>query len=129
MTRKILLCAGLVFLILFFVPFLTYATYAELMGHKPPEQVDVAVFMASIALDKIGHTIAFVGLFYLARRTFRERWLLYAAAWWVMFVLAEAALALRSGCAWWEAIAGMIAETIYLPLSALVARKLLTTPS
>lgn len=125
MTGKILLCAALVFLILFFVPFLTYGTYARLTGAKPPGQVEPAVFMASVALEKTGHTIAFVGLFYLARRTFRERWLLYAAAWWVTFVLAEVALALRSGQHWWEAIAGMIAETIYLPLSALVARRLL----
>jgi hypothetical protein len=129
MTGKILLCAGLVFGILFFVPFLTYGTYALLTDQEPPDQVEPAVFMASVVLEKIGHTIAFVGLFYLGRRTLRDRWLWYAVAWWVMFVLAEASLALRSGCLWWEATAGMIAETIYLPLAALVARKFLTSPA
>jgi hypothetical protein len=126
MTGKILLCAGLVFAILFFVPFLAYGTYAALTGQKPPGEP--AVFMASVALEKLGHTIAFVGIFYLGRRTLRDRWLWYAAAWWAMFVIAEAALAIRSGYSW-ETPAGMISETIYLPLAALVARWLLTRPA
>ena len=127
MTAKILLCAGLVFLIFFCVPFLAYGTYSALTGREPPDEVSLAVFMASVVLEKIGHTIAFVGLFYLGRGTFRDRWLWYAAAWWSMFVLAEAALAIRSDYSWPEAIAGMISEAIYFPLAALVTRRMIGT--
>lgn len=130
MTGKILLCAGLVFVIFLFVPFPVYHAYSALIGEKPPGDVEPAVFMASVVLEKIGHTIAFVGLFWLARRTLRDRWLWYAAAWWSMFVISEGALAIRSSDhSWPMAIAGMIAETIYLPLAALVARKFLTSPT
>jgi len=126
MTGKILLCAALVFAIFFVVPFLAYGTCAALTGQEPPDDVELAVFMASVVLEKIGHTIAFVGLFYLGRRTLRDRWLWYAAAWWSMFVIAEAALAIRSEYSWPMAYAGMISETIYFPLAALVTRRLLT---
>jgi hypothetical protein len=125
MTAKILLCAGLVFLIFFCVPFLAYGTLSALTGLEPPDDASMALFMASVALEKIGHTIAFVGLFYLGRRTLRDRWLWYAAAWWSMFVLAEAALAIRSDYSWPEAFAGMVSEAIYLPLAALVARRMI----
>ena len=81
--------------------------------------------MASVFLEKLGHTIAFVGIFCLARRALRERWLWYAAAWWSMFVIAEAALAIRAEYSWPEAVAGMISETIYFPLAALVTRRFL----
>jgi hypothetical protein len=128
MTGKTLLCAVLVFLILFLVPFPAFAVYAALTGAKPPG--DPSVFMVSVALEKIGHTIAFVGIFCLARRALGERWLRYAAAWWVMFVVAEAALAIRSSeHSWAEGITGMAAETIYLPLAALVTHRLLAGPA
>jgi hypothetical protein len=125
MTGKILLCAGLVFAIFFFVPFLAYGTYAALTGLEPPDTVAPAVFMASVFLEKLGHTIAFVGIFYLARRALHDRWFWYAAAWWSMFVIAEVALAIRAEYSWPEATAGMISETIYFPLAALVTRKYL----
>ncbi|MHC4136954.1 MAG: hypothetical protein ACYTDU_20175 [Planctomycetota bacterium] len=125
MTARILLCAGLVFVIFLFVPFLAYGTYSALTGLEPPDDVEPAVFMASVFLEKLGHTIAFVGIFCLARGSLRGRWLWYAAAWWSMFVIAEAALAIRSEYSWPEAIAGMISETIYFPLAALVARRFL----
>jgi hypothetical protein len=127
MTAKILLCAALVFLIFFCVPFLAYGTLSALTDLKPPGDASMALFMASVALEKIGHTIAFVGLFYLGRRALRDRWLWYAAAWWSMFVLAEVALAIRSDYSWPEAIAGIISEAIYLPLAALVTRRMLGT--
>jgi len=125
MMAKILLCAGLVFLIFLFVPFLAYGTYAALTGLEPPDEVEPAVFMASVLLEKLGHTIAFVGVFYLARESLRHRWFWYAAAWWSMFVIAEVALAIRAEYSWPEAIAGMISETIYFPLAALVTRRFL----
>jgi len=44
-----------------------------------------------------------------------------------MFVLAEAAMAIRSDHSWQMAIAGMISETIYFPLAALVTRRMIGT--
>jgi hypothetical protein len=44
-----------------------------------------------------------------------------------MFAISEAALAIRDpDYTWTYAILGMVSEAIYLPLSALVARRFLT---
>jgi hypothetical protein len=49
----------------------------------------------------------------------------YALLWWVMFVVGEIGQAIGPDYTWKEAIAGMISETIYVPLAAYVTRWLL----
>jgi hypothetical protein len=126
MTGRILLSIGLVYATFFVVTFAVYGTGAEVAGLELPKPAEPAVFMASVFLEKLGHAIAFVGLYYFGRAALRDRWLAYATVWWAMFVIAEAAMAIRSEGSWPNAIAGMIAETIYFPLAALLTRRVLT---
>jgi len=123
-TGRIARCTALVLVIFFLVPFVSYGTLSFFAGLEPPEGVSPGVMMTSVLVEKIGHAIVFVGLFYWARKEVGERWLHYAGAWWLMFVLGEIGLAMR-GASWLEAVAGMIAETIYFPLAAWVAHRML----
>lgn len=61
----------------------------------------------------------------MQRNTWVGRWPLYAAIWWLMFVLTELGQAFGPGYSWTEAIAGIIAEAIYCPLSAFLVARLL----
>ena len=45
---------------------------------------------------------------------------MYALLWWVMFVVGEIGQAIGPNYTWKEAIAGMVSETIYVPLAAYV---------
>ncbi len=47
------------------------------------------VFMLSVLVQKIGHSITFVLLLYVGREQFSRRWLTYAALWWVFSVFGE----------------------------------------
>ena len=77
---------------------------------------------------KAGHAAAFVLLFRLGRDVFAERWMAYAAIWWLMFVVGEIGQAIGPSYPWQDAIAGVVSETIYFPLAALVTRRLLGAP-
>jgi len=50
---------------------------------------------------------------------------LYAGLWWMMFVIGEIGQALGPGYTWTEALAGVISETVYFPVSALVTNRLI----
>ena len=111
--------------IMYVVPFPFYAGAAALTGLQPPEGASPAVFMLSVLVIKIGAAAAFVLIFYLAREALAGNWLRYAFAWWLFFVLAEVGQAIGPGYSWTEAIAGILSETVYCPLAALVADRLL----
>ena len=76
--------------------------------------------MVSIFVSKVGTAIAFVLIFYFARDSLSGRWLLYAFIWGLMFVIGEVGQAIGPDYSWKEAVAGVISETIYFPLSAFV---------
>ncbi len=120
---KITFAAGLVFLVIFIIPIAVYGGLSRLTGLQPPGD-DPAAFLAGVAVSKLGTAIAFVGIWTLGRAAFGPQWMLYAALWWVMFVLGEIGQAIGPGYSWQEALAGMISETIYLPLSGLIAARL-----
>jgi len=87
-------------------------------GLTKPEGSSPAKFLLSVLVTKIGTAIAFVLLFYFARDSLSGQWLLYAFIWWLIFLVGEIGQTIGPNYSWKEAIAGMISETIYLPISA-----------
>lgn len=116
--EKVILSIVLVLAIIYTVPFLVYGLASVVAGVKPPAGVSPAQFLVSVLVSKIGTAIAFVLIFYLARGSLSGQWLLYAFVWWLMFVIGEIGQAIGPNYSWKEAVAGVISETVYLPLSA-----------
>lgn len=116
--EKVMLTIVLVLAIIYMVPFLVYGLASVVAGLKTPEGVSPARFLISVLVSKIGTAIAFVLIFYFARSSLSGQWLLYAFVWWLMFVIGEIGQAIGPNYTWKEAIAGVISETVYLPLSA-----------
>jgi len=123
--RKILLSILATQAIIYIVPFLVYGLFHLIMGLKPPEGVSPGQFLLSVFITKIGTAIAFVLILYFAGTVFKERWLLYAFLWWMMYLIGEIGQAIGPNYSWTEAMAGVISETIYFPLSGLVTKRLL----
>jgi hypothetical protein len=73
-----------------------------------------------VLVSKIGTAIAFVVIFYIAHDSFGDQWFLYAAIWWSMFIIGEVGQAIGPDYSWKEAGAGVVSETIYFPLAALL---------
>ena len=122
---KIVLSVLLTLAIIYIVPFLVYAIFSTSAGLKPPEEASPLRFLASVFVSKVGTAIAFVLIFYFARNSLSGRWLLYAFIWWLMFVIGEVGQAIGPNYSWKEAIAGIISETVYFPLSAFVTNWLI----
>ena len=118
--RKLILNVGLVLAIIYIVPFVVYGVGSVVAGLKPPEGASPAGFLLSVLVSKFGTALCFVLVFYLARQELSGRWLLYAGLWWLMFVIGEMGQAIGPQYSWKEAVAGIISETLYWPLSALV---------
>jgi hypothetical protein len=107
----------LVLAIIFSVPFAVYAATSIVTGLETPGGSPL-VFLISVLVSKTGTALAFVLLFYFARDSFSGHWVLYAAIWWIMFAIGEVGQAIGPDYSWPEAIAGILSETIYFPLSA-----------
>jgi hypothetical protein len=116
--EKILLCTFLVLVIIFVVPFLVYGLATRVAGLKEPEGISPSRFLLGVLVSKIGTAIAFVLIFYVARGALSGQWLLYAFLWWLSFLTDEIGQAMGKKYSGKEAIAGVISESIYLPLSA-----------
>jgi hypothetical protein len=116
--EKLLLSIALVWAVIFVVPFLVYGLATVVAGVKQPEGVSPARFLFGVLISKLGTAIAFVLLFYVTRSTLTEHWLLYAFLWWLSFLTGEIGQTIGGQYTWKEAIAGVISESIYLPLSA-----------
>jgi hypothetical protein len=123
--RKLILNIGLVLAIIYIVPFVVYGLGSVLAGLKPPEGVSPARFLISVFVSKLGTAITFVLIFYFAREALRGRWVLYAGLWWLMFIIGEIGQAIGPHYSWKEALAGIISETVYWPLSAFVTNWLI----
>lgn len=115
---KVVLSIVLVLIVIYVVPLLVYGFGSAIAGLKTPEGASPAKFLLSVLVTKVGTAIAFVLLFYLARSSLNGQWVSYAFIWWLMFVVGEIGQTIGPNYSWKEAIAGMISETIYLPLSA-----------
>jgi hypothetical protein len=117
----------LVLLVIYAVPFLVYGLASALTGLAPPTAASPVEFLLGVLVTKIGTAIAFVALFEASQSLWRPHWMRYAAIWFVMFALSEAGDALSGRSTAFMAALGVLSEAIYLPLSALLVRKLLRT--
>ena len=117
---RIILSILLTLVIIYIVPFLIYVIFSKMADLKPPEDVSPLQFLTGIFVSKVGTAIAFVLIFYFARNSFSGQWLLYAFLWWLMYTIGEVGQAIGPNYTWKEAIAGIISETVYFPLSAFV---------
>ena len=118
--EKVLFSFVLVLAVIYIVPFLVYGLASVVTGLKPPEGVSPARFLISSLVSKVGTAIAFVLIFYIARSSLSGQWFLYAVIWWLMLIIGEIGQAIGPNYSWKEAIAGIISETVYLPLSAYI---------
>lgn len=108
--------------IIYLVPFIVYAAFSARGGVKPPEG-SPARFLLGVLVSKVGTAFAFVGIFALGRDTLAAHWLAYGLLWWGMYVLGEVGQAVGPTYTWQEALAGVISETVYFPLSAYVVSR------
>jgi len=122
---KLILSIGLVLAIIYIVPFVVYGVGSVVAGLKPPEGASPARFLISVLVSKVGTAISFVLIFYVAREQLSDRWILYASLWWLMFVIGEVGQAIGPNYSSNEAVAGIISETVYWPLAALVTNWLI----
>ena len=113
-------------LIFHFVAFAVYVPWSAITGLEPTAAGDSpGIFMLGVFVQKLGHAIAFVLLFYVGREQFSRRWLTYAMLWWVFSVFGEAGEAITPVYSWEEAIAGVLAEAVYFPLAAITTNRLI----
>ncbi|MBK9601239.1 MAG: hypothetical protein IPO36_05245 [Anaerolineales bacterium] len=122
---NVILSVFFVLTIIYIVPFLIYGLASVVAGLKSPEGASPARFLVSVLISKIGTAIAFVLIFHFARNSLSGQWMLYAFLWWLMFVMGEIGQTIGPNYTWKEAVAGILSETIYLPLSAYVTNWLI----
>lgn len=131
MKRKgtILSAILLVLVGIYIVPFLVYSISTVLIDLERSDDAPPLPFLVSILISKVGVAVAFVLLFYKARSVFTGHWILYASIWWLMYVVGEIGQAIGPDYTWKEAIAGILSETIYFPLSAYLVNRLTGLPN
>ena len=122
---NVILGVFFVLAIIYIVPFLIYGLASVMAGLKSPEGASPARFLVSVLISKIGTAIAFVLIFFFARNSLSGQWMLYAFLWWLMFVMGEIGQTIGPNYTWKEAVAGILSETIYLPLSAYITNWLI----
>lgn len=121
---KVAVATVLVLAVIYIIPIVVYGIASSVAGIKTPEGSPVA-FLLSVLISKIGTAIAFTLIFYFARESLGDRWLLYAGLWWAMFVIGEVGQAIGPDYSWKEAVAGAISETIYFPAAAYIVHWLI----
>jgi hypothetical protein len=122
--RNITIAIAIVLAIIFLVPIAVYGAISAMTGFHPPGAEPIR-FLIGVLVSKAGTAITFVLIFYFAKNALAGQWLLYAALWWLMFVLGEVGQAIGPDYSPQEAVAGVVSESIYLPLSAWVVNWLI----
>jgi hypothetical protein len=112
----------LVLVIIYVVPFLVYGAASAVAGLQPPDTASPVRFLSGVLVTKVGTAVALVLLFKLANPAFHERWLLYAAAWFVMFALSEVGDTISGRTTVTEAGLGVLSELIYVPAAVYATR-------
>ena len=115
----------LVLVVIYAVPFLVYAGFTLITDVRTPEGITPGNFQLSVLISKVGVSIAFVLIYYHARSSWSRKWLRYSSVWIVMLIFGEIGQVLVPAYSWTEAIAGIISEIIYLPLSGYIVHRLL----
>lgn len=122
---KPLLSIILVLVVIYIVPIIIYGLFSSLIGAAMPEGVSPFMFLLSVLISKIGTAIAFVLIFYFARDSFGKQWFQYAFIWWTMFAIGEIGQSIGPNYSWKEAVAGVVSESIYFPVSAYIVHRLI----
>jgi hypothetical protein len=117
--QKIALSTASVLAVIYIVPIVVYGIFSAVFGLKTPGGSPM-LFLVSVFVSKLGTAIAFVLIFYFSRNSFGGNWFLYAFLWWLMYVIGEVGQGIGPDYSWKEAIAGIISETIYFPVSAYI---------
>lgn len=113
----------LTLIIIFVVPILIYSMAVKYAGLSEPDKK--LSFMVAVLIQKIGTSLGFVALFVVGKEIYISNWLLYGIVWALMFAIVEIGQAIGPGYTKTEAVAGIISEFIYFPLSAFVIAGLL----
>lgn len=111
--------------VIYIIPIIVYGIFSAVWGLKTPEGASPLRFLVSVLVSKVGTAVTFVMLFSLAREIFDAQWLLYASIWFVMFVFGEIGQTIGPNYSRKEAIAGIISEALYLPISAFLLHVLI----
>lgn len=127
MPLQLALAAFAVLAIIFVVPMVVYGLASRFVAMPSPEGPGARRFLLGVLVTKSGTAVAFVGLFWLSRDVWDGRWLVYAALWFVMFVLSEIGDAISGRSTPAEAAFGIVAEAVYAPLSAWVVSAMLSS--
>jgi hypothetical protein len=127
MEKRTVLAMIVVLAVIFVVPFLVYSLLSLVRGLEPPSEGSPLRFLLGILVSKAGTAIVFVLLFRVAYASLQSRWLLYGSLWFVMFSIGEIGQAIGPGYSRTEAVAGILSEAIYCPLSAYLTWRLLQT--
>jgi hypothetical protein len=117
------IAVGLVTAIIFIVPIVVYGLFSK-MGLAEMPGDSAAAFLGGVLVSKIGVAIAFVAFFTLSPDELGRNWLLYALIWWVMYLFGEIGQAIGPNYPKSEAVAGIISEAIYFPLSAYLLQRM-----
>ena len=123
--RKPILAVVVTFVTIQVVPFIVYGAMSAISGLEPTGVANPGLFIAGVAISKLGTAIAFATLYWVVLDTMGRRWFLYAIPWWTMFVATELGEALGTDYTWMEAIGGIISETVYTPLASYVTCRIL----
>jgi Na+/H+ antiporter NhaD/arsenite permease-like protein len=113
----------LTLVIIFVVPVLIYSIFVKFAGLKEPDKK--LSFMISVLVQKMGTVLGFVLIYSLGRDSFDGSWLTYGLVWATMFAIVEIGQAIGPDYSKKEAVAGIISEFIYFPISAFVISQLL----
>jgi hypothetical protein len=122
--RKILLTIFLVLVVIYIVPFLVYAGFTLVTDLRAPADISPGRFLLSILISKVGVSIAFVLIYYKVRNSLNGKWLWYSSVWLAMLIFGEVGQAIGPDYSWTEAIAGIISEIIYFPVSGYIVHRL-----
>jgi len=117
-TARIAAAVLATLVIMLVVPAPVYGAFTVAGASVLPDQNVNPHILASILVIKIGFALAFVLLFRLCAPALDGRWGSYTSIWWLMFALLEMGKAIGPGYSAMEALAGVVSEAFYLPLSA-----------
>lgn len=124
--KRALLAFVSTLVVMWVVPIPFYAGFGamglvDLASSGPPQR-----YLLGVTIIKIGFAFGFVALYRMVQSSLMRPWFHYAVIWWSMFALLELGQVVTpGGNSLGFAVAGVLSEAVYLPLSAaIVARQL-----
>lgn len=125
MIIKIVAGIIITLIIIYIVPFILYSLASVLFGLKVPENESPLKFLLGILVSKIGTSLIFVLIFYVAKDKFQADWLTYAIIWWAGSAIGELGDSIKPDYSLSEAFIGIVSEAVYFPLSAYLVGRII----